>query len=1195
MFAINRFKTLVLMAGLVLVGQVFGAWDGTSTEPATPDEDGYFIIDNEAKLAWFAAQTNTRDNNSFLAAKAKLTANLDMGGKLWTPIAAGNGNSGKRIFGGIFDGNGHTISNLYISAEELMAAHSDSSQYAQNLGFIGCLKGTLKDLIITNIEVHGFGQGGLGNNKNIVEKPISIGTAVGWQAGQASLIDGCYVTGTVITSGDGQAVGGIVGNVGGGTVSNCYSSVNIYASGLAFVGGIAGYTKSYKLEGESAPGTVSMSSCIYAGETLSTEGSGVINNKDSSGRAGAIIGYQYKGNVTLSDLYYDKEDFHDAGIGATTGGSTTGSIDSVSNVYSAKVICALNQGEYNESDGSCSVNSPWEVTENGLSLIEYSDDGYKITFDANGGTFAQNATSLIKYVPADNVINNDGVSNPSYAGDSVFAGWSRNKNATEPDENLGTVSGATTIYAVWNPLYAITFSTVNGDNHGEFNDGSDTVIVKIEKGKRISVQGFDRPTSYTENDVKYNFVGWAFAETPTVALVEGGLDNLPLATKDTTLLAVWTTAPVYTVSFYANGSTTASYVSTVYQNDKATELTVDKMDPNPGYTFFGWYEDLDGESFNFNTVINRDVNLFAKWEKDSYNITYENLNGATNPNPGTYTVDGLALQALSLGDAHKFEGWCTDSELKNCITEIAPGDTGALVLYAKWSDVTYAIIYRAAGSGATGNVSQGVKIHGTPYTLIDTSYTRAGYKQSGWTITLTGDKIYDFGDEYTENASITFYPTWDILTYTITYVCDGCTDNTGNKTSYTVETPTFSVTFKKITPPEGYKMAGWYSATDYKTKVEQIKKGSIGDTTLYAKLNKIYHITYVLNGSANDYNPDDYTVDDGFTLNAPAPVEGYIFGGWFNNAEFEGDAVTEITKGSTGDMTLYAKWIPETVVTQNGAVTITETNTEVDGEIVTTRSAVINGIYGGASAPNFEESDPVEITSNIVVNSVTLERTFTKNVISTLYVPFNIAAGDVKGASVYKFKTVEKNESDGRWKFKVLTTETVEANTPYIILPSATQVTFDATSFILNTSNPVTHSKGKWEFKGTYELVTFEETSDDAFYVFAGQESVGTKLGQFVKSSGYANPMRAYLIYHKNANVAAKSASGNLGSNILLPDDIDIEIEDGNGIVVQTGTLNTVTGEVRMDRWFDLKGRKLNSRPSVKGTYYKNGKKVIIK
>jgi hypothetical protein len=98
-----------------------------------------------------------------------------------------------------------------------------------------------------------------------------------------------------------------------------------------------------------------------------------------------------------------------------------------------------------------------------------------------------------------------------------------------------------------------------------------------------------------------------------------------------------------------------------------------------------------------------------------------------------------------------------------------------------------------------------------------------------------------------------------------------------------------------------------------------------------------------------------------------------------------------------------------------------------------------------------------------------------------------------------------------------------------------------------------------------------------------------------IAEGAFINPMRAYLVYHKNANVAAKSASGSLGSNILLPDELDIEVEDENGIVVQTGRLNTLTGEVRMDRWFDLKGRKLNSKPTVKGTYYKNGKRVIVK
>ena len=270
-----------------------------------------------------------------------------------------------------------------------------------------------------------------------------------------------------------------------------------------------------------------------------------------------------------------------------------------------------------------------------------------------------------------------------------------------------------------------------------------------------------------------------------------------------------------------------------------------------------------------------------------------------------------------------------------------------------------------------------------------------------------------------------------------------------------------------------------------------------------------------------------------------------------------------------------------TSATKYGAVTINE-----KGSV---KSAVIDGDYTAA--------DIVKITSDIAVSSVTLNRTFVNGAISTLYVPFNIAVANVGGASVYKFKTVEKSEVDGRWKFKVSTTDNIVANTPYIILPSATQVTFNiAESVTLNTSIPSTEktSEGKWEFKGTYEYMTFAETSEEAYYVFAGQNIGGTKLGEFVKSSGYANPMRAYLIYHKNA-VATKSINGNLGGSIPLPNEIDIEVENEKGIVVETGTLNTVTGAVRMDCWFDLKGRRLNSKPTVQGTYYKNGKKVVIK
>ena len=199
---------------------------------------------------------------------------------------------------------------------------------------------------------------------------------------------------------------------------------------------------------------------------------------------------------------------------------------------------------------------------------------------------------------------------------------------------------------------------------------------------------------------------------------------------------------------------------------------------------------------------------------------------------------------------------------------------------------------------------------------------------------------------------------------------------------------------------------------------------------------------------------------------------------------------------------------------------------------------------------------------------------------------------------VYKFKTVVKNEEDGRWKFKVAKTEIIKPNTPYVVLPSASQLTFDideSVAFNTTTEGDNTASNG-WEFKGVYAYTTFTLNDNNPIYLFANQECDGAKLGEFVKiaNGAHTKPMRAYLVYHKN-NALMKSARGGLNGNILLPDELDIEVENENGFVVETGRLNTVTGEVKMDRWFDLKGHMLNSKPSVKGTYYKNGKKVIIK
>ena len=60
-------------------------------------------------------------------------------------------------------------------------------------------------------------------------------------------------------------------------------------------------------------------------------------------------------------------------------------------------------------------------------------------------------------------------------------------------------------------------------------------------------------------------------------------------------------------------------------------------------------------------------------------------------------------------------------------------------------------------------------------------------------------------------------------------------------------------------------------------------------------------------GAFNDAANASYTAEDNVVLQQ-VTKEGQKFIGWFDNADFKGDAVTEIAKGSTGDKTFYAKF-----------------------------------------------------------------------------------------------------------------------------------------------------------------------------------------------------------------------------------------------------------------------------------------------
>ena len=173
---------------------VYGGGEGTLAAP--------FVLNTAAHLAEFAAtpQDWAADVYVRLGADIDASSMTSSIGSMSSP------------YQGHFDGNGHTVSNLSLSATDLGSA----------TGLFGAIRGAeIKDLGIRNANVTGV------NHVGVLAGKAESGT-----------IERCYATGVV--SGASICVGGLVGENKGATISDCYTGVRVINSDDYATGGIVG-------------------------------------------------------------------------------------------------------------------------------------------------------------------------------------------------------------------------------------------------------------------------------------------------------------------------------------------------------------------------------------------------------------------------------------------------------------------------------------------------------------------------------------------------------------------------------------------------------------------------------------------------------------------------------------------------------------------------------------------------------------------------------------------------------------------------------------------------------------------------------------------------------------------------------------------------------------------------------------------
>ena len=237
-------------------------------------------------------------------------------------------------------------------------------------------------------------------------------------------------------------------------------------------------------------------------------------------------------------------------------------------------------------------------------------------------------------------------------------------------------------------------------------------------------------------------------------------------------------------------------------------------------------------------------------------------------------------------------------------------------------------------------------------------------------------------------------------------------------------------------------------------------------------------------------------------------------------------------------------------------------------------------------------------------------RNFAKNVTSTICMPF--AMTGVTGGKVYEFNSVEYDNETETWVAEFeeinLNSSNTVAGRPYLFRAgNAGEVTFEGiVPAGFDGIAGADETNEDWTFQGTYTRLEYGTAPfGNVVFGFAAKGGTGkdaegnsasVSAGEFVRASAGAtiSPFRAFLTYNgDDAALKAFSRDGGLASG--MPESITVRLVGSEGTETAVGTMNTLTGEVTIDKWFDLSGRELQSEPTDGGVYIRNGRKVMVR
>lgn len=544
---------------------------------------------------------------------------------------------------------------------------------------------------------------------------------------------------------------------------------------------------------------------------------------------------------------------------------------------------------------------------------------YTVTFNANGGEKAPDAQTKKHFT--DLVLTSSEPERYGY----TFVEWNTSADGSGTaygKSDRYKIESNVTLFAQWKAKSVRLTFNFNGTTPSELGRN---VIFGRKYSEEKALNGFRENKLPSPTREGYDFSGWYLDKNG------GGLvtdESIVSVAEYHTVYAHWSEKR-YIISYNGKGENGA------WPQDQYklyfSQATISNIVPtSTGMTFIEWNTSeigngtryMPGETYS----VNEPLYLFAQWDRERYDVTYDANGGYGAPSSQTKEY-GLSLKLSSTEPkrtGYTFSGWSDGSG-----TTYQPSDTYTqnkpVNFEAKWKANKYTVKFDYLEGYY--DVRQKEVTYDSTYGILPES-SKAGYVFMGWYTEETGGDRINSTDKVKITGDITLYAHWELMTYDVTFVSDGINVPAAQKKNHGEDLKL--TTYIPIN--EGYSFVEWNTSAD--GTGQGFASGGIyykdAPATLYAIWkNAEYVVSYDANGGVNAPAPQTKVYGSAVVISDSVPEkEGFDFLGWNtakdgNGAEYIGGA--EYSENES--VVLFAEWKAKQFTAKlNDGISITDYN-----------------------------------------------------------------------------------------------------------------------------------------------------------------------------------------------------------------------------------------------------------------------------